>query len=123
MFLRTSIAMAALAVVTSAAFAAPASAKTLTPQQQRMATCAKESTGKKGAEHKAFMSSCLKGKTTASSIAAPEAAAAPAAKADVATATKSTSQRAKMTDCNAQAKTKALKGAERKAFMSTCLKG
>lgn len=32
-------------------------------------------------------------------------------------------QQNKMKTCNADAKTKALKGAERKAFMSECLKG
>ncbi|MGH8115195.1 MAG: PsiF family protein, partial [Rhodanobacteraceae bacterium] len=34
-----------------------------------------------------------------------------------------TSQQEKMKSCNAEAKTKALKGAARKSFMSTCLKG
>ena len=34
-----------------------------------------------------------------------------------------TAQQNKMKTCNADAKTKALKGDERKAFMSTCLKG
>jgi hypothetical protein len=34
-----------------------------------------------------------------------------------------TAQQEKMKTCNADAKTKALKGAERKQFMSTCLKG
>ncbi|WP_286912734.1 MULTISPECIES: PsiF family protein [unclassified Pseudomonas] len=33
-----------------------------------------------------------------------------------------TAQQEKMTSCNAEASTKALKGDERKAFMSTCLK-
>ena len=33
-----------------------------------------------------------------------------------------TAQQTKMTTCNADATTKALKGDERKAFMSTCLK-
>jgi psiF repeat-containing protein len=33
------------------------------------------------------------------------------------------SQQQKMKDCNATAKTKALTGDDRKAFMSTCLKG
>ena len=33
-----------------------------------------------------------------------------------------TAQQAKMTSCNADASAKALKGDERKAFMSTCLK-
>ena len=32
-----------------------------------------------------------------------------------------TAQQEKMKTCNADAKTKALKGAERKAFMKTCL--
>ena len=34
-----------------------------------------------------------------------------------------TAQQARMKACNADAKTQALKGDERKAFMSTCLKG
>jgi hypothetical protein len=50
------------------------------------------------------MSDCLHGKTMA---------AAPA----------KTSQQEKMKTCNADAKTKGLKGADRRAFMSTCLKG
>ncbi len=33
------------------------------------------------------------------------------------------SQQDKMKTCNAAVKTKALKGTERKAFMSSCLKG
>ena len=33
--------------------------KTLTPQQQRMADCNKQATGKKGDDRKAFMKSCL----------------------------------------------------------------
>ena len=33
------------------------------------------------------------------------------------------SQQEKMKSCNAEAKTKGLKGADRKTFMSTCLKG
>ena len=34
-----------------------------------------------------------------------------------------TAQQEKMKTCNAEAKTKALKGDERNKFMSTCLKG
>lgn len=34
-----------------------------------------------------------------------------------------TPQQQRMKDCNAEAKTKALAGAERKTFMSSCLKG
>jgi hypothetical protein len=59
----------------------------------------------KGADRKTFMSSCLKGETTA---------AAPSAKQ---------TQQEKMKSCNANAKTKALKGTDRKTFMSSCLKG
>jgi psiF repeat. len=70
-----------------------------------MIDCNKQATGKKGAERKTFMSSCLKGASTAATPA-----------------TKST-QQGKMATCNADAKTKALKGADRKAFMSECLKG
>ncbi len=62
----------------------------------------------KGEAHKKFMSDCLHGKTTA--------AATPME-------SHKTSQREKMKTCNAEAKTKALKGAARKSFMSTCLKG
>ena len=101
-------ACAALAFATTAAFAATPQAagkKELSPQQQRMAECSHQSAGKKGAEHKEFMSKCLKGESTA---------AAPTAK---------TTQREKMKTCNAEAKTKALKGTDRKSFMSTCLKG
>jgi hypothetical protein len=111
-------ASAVLALATVSAYAAPAAAtKTLTPQQQRMADCSHQSKGKKGADHKAFMSACLKGKSTAS---ANTAAAAPAAAAP---ASAKQTQREKMKTCNAEAKTKALKGADRKSFMSTCLKG
>ena len=84
-----------------------APAKVRTPQQQRMADCNKEATGKKGAERKAFMSSCLKGKTAA----APAMSSAKSA------------QQEKMKACNAEAKAKAMKGAARKTFISGCLKG
>lgn len=95
----------AIALVSGAALAkeTDTSAKTLTPQQQRMVDCNKEATGKTGDERKTFMSTCLKG-----------GMAAPAAKM---------TQQEKMTSCNAEAKTKALTGDARKTFMSTCLKG
>ncbi len=84
-----------------------APAKVRTAQQQRMADCNKEATGKKGAERKAFMSSCLKGKS-----------AAPSAMSSAKSA-----QQEKMKACNAEAKSKAMKGAARKTFMTGCLKG
>jgi hypothetical protein len=77
--------------------------KELTPQQQRMSDCSKQSKGMKGDVHKKFMSDCLKGEQ-----------AAPAAKP---------TQQEKMKSCNAEATGKKLKGAERKTFMSSCLKG
>ena len=83
---------------------AHAADKEKTPQQQKMAACNKDATGKKGDERKAFMKSCLSAKPAA------EAAKAP-------------TQQEKMKTCNADAKTKALKGDERKKFMSECLKG
>jgi hypothetical protein len=86
--------------------AAPAAAtKPHTAQQQRMINCNHQATGKKGAERKAFMSSCLKSHASAASTAAAQPA-----------------QPSRMKSCNADARAKALKGAERKTFMSTCLK-
>lgn len=75
-------------------------AKKPTAQQEKMADCNKEASGKglKGDERKEFMSSCLK-------------------------KDKKTAQQEKMTACNKQASDKALKGDERKKFMSSCLKG
>jgi hypothetical protein len=101
------IAASALALASTAAFAAPQAAgpamKSLTPQQQRMSDCSKQSAGKKGADYKAAVSACLKG----------QSAAAPAKQ----------TQQEKMKSCNTEASGKALKGADRKSFMSSCLKG
>ena len=84
--------------------AAPAAGNS---QQNKMATCNKEATGKKGDERKAFMKECLSNKPAAP--AAP--AAAPAA---------GNYQQNKMATCNKEATGK--KGDERKQFMSECLK-
>ena len=78
--------------------------KPMTAQQQRMVDCNKQATGKTGDERKTFMSSCLKGETTA---AAP---------------TKQTQQE-KMKSCNTEASKEKLTGDARKTYMSTCLKG
>jgi hypothetical protein len=91
---------ASLAFACAYAFAAPA-AKPMTSQQQRMADCNKQATGKTGDARKAFMSSCLKGKAA---MAKP-------------------TQQEKMKSCNAEATKQSLKGDARKKFMSTCLKG
>ena len=75
-----------------------------TAQQNKMTTCNAEASTKtlKGDDRKAFMSSCLKGETTAAA---------------------GTTQQNKMKTCNVDASAKALKGDERKKFMSNCLKG
>ena len=56
------------AQTSKAANATAAPVKQRTPQQQRMADCNHKAKleGKKGAERKAFMSSCLKGKQASS---------------------------------------------------------
>lgn len=85
-------------------------------QQEKMKTCNADAKAKglKGAERQKFMSECLKGKTAdAPAVAAPAKTDVPAAKM---------TQQEKMKACSAEAKTKALKGDERKKFMSECLK-
>jgi hypothetical protein len=69
--------------------------KAKSPQQNKMALCNKEATGKTGDERKGFMKTCLS-----------------AGKGDV--------QQGKMKSCNAEATGK--KGEERKAFLGECLK-
>ncbi len=109
-----------LAAAVGSAFAADATpAKPMTAQQTKMSACSKDAHAKslKGDEYKSFMSTCLKG-SSAAPAATPVAAPAPAK-----TASAKKTQQEKMKSCNAEAKTKALKGAERRTFMSTCLKG
>jgi hypothetical protein len=99
-------------------------------QQEKMKGCNAEAKGMKGDERKAFMSKCLK-KDYVLKSAAPAAekkAAAPAKTdtkptASAAAPSAKAKQQDKMKSCNADAKTKALKGDERKKFMSSCLKG
>jgi hypothetical protein len=94
------------AAAAPAAAPAPAAEKKLTSSQQRMTDCNKEAGGKKGTERQDFMRQCMHGGS---------APATPPAKA-------MTPQQNKMKECNKQAGEKALKGDERKAFMSNCLK-
>ncbi|CAG4884388.1 Phosphate starvation-inducible protein PsiF [Georgfuchsia toluolica] len=86
-----------------------------TTQQNKMKTCNAEAKEKalKGDERKAFMKDCLSAKKEGAAAKTEE----PAAKAEDAKIT----QQDKMKSCNAEAKTKALKGDERKAFMKECL--
>ncbi|MFA6921461.1 MAG: PsiF family protein [Gallionella sp.] len=89
-------------------------------QQDKMRGCNKEAKDDalKGDERKAFMKKCLsKDYTLKSEGAAKPAEAKPEAKAAA-----PVKQQDKMKSCNADAKTKALKGDERKTFMKTCLK-
>lgn len=126
-------------------FSAPAFAGA---QQEKMKGCNVEAKGMKGDERKAFMSKCLKKDyVLKGDAAAPKTEAKPVAKAEVkpvakveakstvaapvAAKTESkqvaaaapVKQQDKMKTCNADAKTKDLKGEDRKAFMKTCLKG
>jgi hypothetical protein len=83
-----------------------AAEKTLTPQQQRMATCNQKATAKtlKGDARKTYMSDCLKNGSSASN----EKSLTP--------------QQQKMRECNSQATQQSLKGDDRSKFMSACLK-
>ena len=100
--------------------------KPMTAQQEKMKACNADAATQslKGAERKTFMSTCLKGHAAMAAAPAP-AAAMPAAAAPMASKPVSakTAQQEKMKTCNASAKTEALKGAARKAFMKTCLSG
>lgn len=95
--------------------------KSASPQQSKMADCNKEAKDKalKGDDRKAFMKSCLSNKPAAAPTATPATPATPAAaepKKEL------TPQQQRMQNCNKDAKEKALKGPERKKFMSECLK-
>ena len=85
-------------------------------QQDKMKMCNKDAKEKalKGDERKAFMKECLSKKADAASAEK---------KAEAAPADKKSAQQEKMKNCNKEAKEKALKGDERKKFMSGCLKG
>src|SRR5258706_12966206 len=113
-FTLSALALAFALAAASASAADPTPAKPLTPQQQKMKDCNAQATGKTGDERKTFMSTCLKA-GSAAPAATPAVAAAPA------TPAKPMTQQEKMTACNAKATGKT--GDERKAFMSTCLKG
>ena len=86
-------------------------------QHNKMKGCNKEAKGMKGDERKAFMKKCLSKDYELKSGAE---ATKPVASADSPAAG---GQRDKMKNCNTEAKIKDLKGDERKAFMSSCLKG
>ncbi|MDD5241732.1 MAG: PsiF family protein [Sulfuricella sp.] len=106
-----------IALCLAAGFVSPAFAaegKAPTTQQNKMGACNKEAGEKalKGDERKKFMSDCLKAKApeSAKEAAAPKAEGAPKEKSSP------------MSACNKAAGEKAIKGDERKKFMSDCLK-
>jgi len=84
-------------------------------QQNRFAACAHESKGLKGDAHQDFMSECLKGHE--------EEAAELKREAPQKTSADASFQHGKMKICNDEAGKKNLHGDERRAFMSSCLKG
>ncbi len=101
-------------------------------QQEKMKGCNDEAKGMKGDERKAFMSKCLKkdyvlkGESAVKEEAKPVAKSEPAGKAAAPAAEAKAApvgQQDKMKNCNADAKSKELKGDARKEFMKTCLKG
>ena len=76
---------------------AHATDKERTPQQNKMAMCNKEATGKTGGERKDFMKTCLSAKKNNGEM-----------------------QQARMKTCTNEAATR--KGEDRKAFVDECLK-
>jgi hypothetical protein len=106
---------AALAVLAGSAVAVAENS-----QQAKMTSCSADAKAQnlKGEERKAFMKTCLSAKGAAS---APADATAKPAAATAGGTTNGNSQQEKMKSCNADAKTKGLKGDERKAYLKTCL--
>ena len=101
----------AVALVALPAVAADGDAKAGS-QQSKFAACAHESKGLRGDEHQKFMSECLKGHES------PRKAPATHRAAD-----ETHSQQNRMKACNDDARSRDLHGDERRAFMSSCLKG
>lgn len=95
--------------------------KPATPQQQRMRDCNKDATGMKGDARKAFMKQCLAGQRAENQAARAERREERQEAREERQSAHQT-QQGKMKACNADAAAKGLKGPERKAFMSDCLK-
>ncbi|HST02940.1 MAG TPA: PsiF family protein, partial [Usitatibacter sp.] len=104
-----------LLVTPAARAAAEPEAKAPSEHQLRFAACAHESKGLRGEEHQAFMSDCLRGSEAETAEVKKEAAAHRAGEAS--------SQPSRMKTCNDEAGRQGLHGDERRAFMSSCLKG
>jgi hypothetical protein len=89
-------------------------------QQTKMTSCNADAKAKglAGADRQTFMKSCLSDKGAPSM---PSDATAKPAAAMAGGSTLGNSQQEKMKSCNADAKSKGLKGDDRKAYMKTCL--
>lgn len=109
-------ACATAALFASGALAAVEESKAPT-QQNRFATCSHESKGLRGDDHQNFMSECLKGHEAEAAEIRKEGQAHRTAAGEPGL------QQTKMKVCNEEASQKELHGDERRAFMSTCLKG
>jgi hypothetical protein len=96
----------------TAAHAADAPAKQLTPQQQKMATCSHQAGEKslKGQERRTFLSGCLKHDGAVATSATPGTTNAGPAQE-------------KKESCRAQAKRQHLAGSARKDFLGSCEQG
>lgn len=94
-------------------------------QQDRMTQCNADAKTKNlsGEPRKAFMKDCLSGKTQGATPATPATPGEKGSPATKATPATPPTQQDKMKSCNKEASDKGLKGDERKAFMSSCLKG
>lgn len=107
-------------IITAAAFAflaaASASASDNAPkahsQKEKFTQCSHESKGLKADERHKFMSECLKGHGHEKEPATKQARHEPRH-----------DQQSRMKSCNQEAGKKNLHGDERRAFMSSCLKG
>jgi psiF repeat len=110
----------AMVVIGFAFFALPALCAA--DQHERKKACNAEASKQelKGNTRKAFMKQCLS--ANAETPAQSPAAAEPDANADAKEEKVLTPQQQKMKTCNKEAKAKMLRGAERKAFLSECLK-
>ena len=106
-----------LLVTPAARAAAEPEAKAPSEHRARFAACAHESKGLRGEEHQEFMSECLRGSAEGDAADARKEAAAHRAGGEA------SSQQSRMKTCNDEAGRRSLHGDERRAFMSSCLKG
>lgn len=102
-------------LVTPAARAAAEPEAKAPTQQSRFAECGHESKGLRGEEHQRFMSECLRGNDAEAAEVRKEASAHRGGEPST--------QQSRMKTCNDEAGKRALHGDERRAFMSSCLKG